>query len=115
KQKDAREPPADHARAKTHRKGDVRQRHGDEGGGFAEQRRPVLSDAEGGAAVREVHERVTNAELRLLISERRVTVERPEEIGLERGPWGTLPEHRRGVERGVAARRPVVAVHGPLA
>src|SRR5207253_4075081 len=26
KQKDAREPPADHARAKTHRKGDVRQR-----------------------------------------------------------------------------------------
>src|SRR5947207_1148639 len=48
KQKDAREPPADHARAKTHRKGDVRQRHRDEGAGFAEQRRPVLSDAEGG-------------------------------------------------------------------
>src|SRR5207237_8564337 len=65
KQKDAREPPADHARAKTHRKGDVRQRHRDEGAGFAEQRRPVLSDAEGGAAVRQVHERVTAATLRL--------------------------------------------------
>src|SRR5438094_4003097 len=64
KQKDSREPPADHARAKADRKGYVRQRDGDERGGFAEQRRPVLSDAEGGAAVREVHERVTDAKLR---------------------------------------------------
>src|SRR2546421_11220365 len=87
KQKDAREAPADHARAEADRKGDVRHRHGDEGGGFAEQRRPVLSDSEGGAAVREVHERVTDAELRLLVAKRGHAVEGTEEVGFDRCAW----------------------------
>src|SRR5256886_6211275 len=98
KEKDAREPPADHARTKAHRKRDVRQRDGNERGGFAEQRRPVLSDAEGSAAVREVHERVTDAELRLLVPERGHTVESSEEVSLDRCPWRPLAPHRRGVE-----------------
>src|SRR5207247_10540530 len=114
KEKDAREPPADHARAKTDRKRDVRQRHRDEGASFTEQRCPVLSDAEGGAAVREVHERVTDAELRLLVAERGHAIEGAEEVGFDRGPWGPLPEHRRSVEGEVDAGVPDVAVEDSL-
>ncbi len=114
KQKDAREPPADHARAKADRKGYVRQRDGDERGGFAEQRRPVLSDAEGGAAVREVHERVTDAELRLLVAERGHAIEGAEEVGFDRSPRRPLTQHRCGVEGEVDAGVPDVAVEDPL-
>src|SRR5439155_20832664 len=87
---------------------------GDEGGGLAEQPPPVLSDAEGGAAVREVHERVTDAELRLLVAERRHAVERAKEVGLDRGSRCPLPEYRRSIEREVDAGVPDVTVEDPL-
>src|SRR5439155_5002666 len=66
------------------------------------------------AAVREVHERVTDAELRLLVAERRHTVEGAEEVGLDRGPGRPLAQHRRGVEGEVDAGVPDVAVEDPL-
>src|SRR5207247_5635268 len=113
KQKDAREPPADHARAKADRKRDVRQRHRDEGASFTEQRGPVLSDAEGGAAVRDVHERVPDAELRLLVAERGHAIEGAEEDGFERSPWGPRPVHPRSVVNAVDRGVPAGAVARP--
>src|SRR5207253_6242543 len=62
-------------------------------------------------------ERVTHTELRLLVPERRDwrrTVERSEEIGLDRGSRRPLAEHRRGVEGEVETRVSDVAVEDPL-
>jgi len=57
---------------------------------------------------------VPDAELRLLVSERRITVERSEEIGLERRSRGLLPERWRSVESEVDAGVPGVTVEDPL-
>ncbi len=58
-----------------------------------------------------------NCELRLLVPERGYgvghTVEGAEEVGLDRGSWGPLPEHRRGVEGEVETGVPDVAVEDP--
>src|SRR5213076_693616 len=76
--------------------------------------RPELADPHRGAAVREIHERVPDAELRLLVSERRITVERSEEIGLERRSRCPLPERWRSVESEVDAGVPDVDIEDPL-
>src|SRR5437588_8200442 len=111
-QKDAREPPPDHAaRAEANRERNMDQRDRNIG---IEERSPELTDPQGRAAVREVHERVPDPELRLLVSVRRHTVEGAEEVGLDRGPWGPLSEGRRGVEGEVEAGVPDVAVDDSL-
>src|SRR6266480_2737239 len=82
-EKHAGEPPADFAaRAVPYRKRDVRQRDRH----FREAWRPELTDPYRGAAVRQVGEYETAADLRLLVPERRRTVKRPEEIELDCGP-----------------------------
>src|SRR5207244_4237122 len=111
-QKDAREPPPDHAaRAEANRKRNMAQRDRNIG---IEERSPELTDPQGRAAVREVHERVPDPELRLLVSERRYTVEGTKEVGLDRGPWRPLSDGRRSVEGEVNAGVPDVAVEDPL-
>src|SRR5207245_5716500 len=77
-------------------------------------RRPERGDALGGAGVGEVYGGEAVAELRLLIPERRSPVERPEEIGLERGLRRPFAEHRLSREVETDARVPEVAVEEPL-
>src|SRR5207302_9042219 len=111
-QKHAREPPPDHAaRAEANRKRNMAQRDRNIG---IEERSPELTDPQGRAPVRQVHERVPDPELRLLVSVRRHTVEGAEEVRLDRGPWGPLSEGRRGVEGEVEAGAPEVGGRGPV-
>src|SRR5438309_4550352 len=106
-EKDPRVPPPDFAPgAVPHREREMRQRYRR----LAEQGRPVLADPNGGAAVRQVDVGETDPHLRLLVPERRRTIEPAEEVALEHRSRCPLAEHRPRVEGEIDARVANVAV-----
>ena len=103
---DPREAPAHHApRAIAQRECDVNQgnRH------LGEQRRPVLADPQGGAAVREVGIGQAGSQPGLLVTEGREVLA-AEEIGLDHAPGGPGPQDRLTPEVEAEAGVPDVAV-----